>query len=285
VPLFLIISGFLIGSRQSSRAKLRLYFRKFLRLHVLYGALYWILEPLRGLEYAPITLKGVLMHFAGAAYAGQFYLFVLPQLYFVLAFLVPERFWGSTKLLLGSLLLGAGTVALLAWSFETRGADPMWRLLASQEKSLVFLWLFPFCLGMWVGVRFASAPRAPGSAAFCLLLVVLALSAAALDLPATAGAEHADQFPYARWSIGLGAALLAFTLPWVSRSLRLSQVGALGRESFGIFVLNPFILSVLQGQLGAATSVPESMLHTAVTLGIAFPLTRALRKRIPIAFP
>jgi len=283
VPLFLIISGFLVGSRRPSRAKLRLYFRKFLRLHLFYGALYWILEPLRGLEYAPITLKGVLMHFAGASYAGQFYLFVLPQLYFVLAFLVPERLWGSTRLLLGSLSLSAGTVALLTWSIEAPGADALQRVLARLGNASLFLWLFPFCLGLWVGERSASSPRTTLGAAFCVLLLLLAPSAAAFDWPATVGAIAG--VPYARWSIGIGATLLAFALPWASRNLRLPHVSALGRESFGIFVFNPVILSVLQGQFGAATNVSESMLSTAVTLAVAFPLTRVLRKRIPFAFP
>ena len=96
VPLFLIISGFLIGSRRPSRAKAFLYFRKFLRLHILYGALYWVVQPLSGASYAPVTLKSALMHFAAFSYAGQFFLFALTQIYFILAVFVPERFWGCS---------------------------------------------------------------------------------------------------------------------------------------------------------------------------------------------
>ena len=285
VPLFLVISGYLLGSRQPSQAKAFLYFRKFLRLHIIYGGLYWVAQPLFGTQYAPVTPKSALMHFAAFSYAGQFYLFVLPQIYFVLAVLVPERFWGSAILILGSLPLGVGTVALVVQTFSGSGADPLLRLLAGQAEATIFLWFFPFALGMWAGRRFAGSTRAIGGGALCLVLALLAAGVASLDLPATAGGGYEDAFPYVRWSIGIGATLLAFTLPWASRGLRLSPVAAIGRESFGIFVLNPLILGLLRRHLGDVATVSESLLYMAVTLGIALLLARVLRKRIPFAFP
>jgi surface polysaccharide O-acyltransferase-like enzyme len=284
VPLFLIISGFLLGSRPPSRARALRYFWKFLRLHILYGALYWAAQPLFGVPYAPITPKSAVMHFAAFSYAGQFFLFVLPQIYFVMALLVPERLWGSKQLLLGSLLLAAGTSALVVWCFGAPGADPLLRKLAGQGEASASLWLFPFCLGMWVGRRFARSPRGDGGGASCAVLAILAVAVAALDLPATAGGGYDDAFPYVRWSIGIGAALSAFTLPWASRGLGLPPLAAIGRESFGIFVLNPLILGLLRRHLGDVATLSESLLYTAVTLGIAWLLTRLLRRRIPFAF-
>lgn len=285
VPLFLTISGFLLGSRQPSRAKAFLYFGKFLRLHVLYGALYWAVQPLFGTGYAPVTPKSAVMHFAAFSYAGQFFLFVLPQLYFVMALLVPERLWGSSIVVLGSLALGAGTVALVAWSFGAPGMDPLLRLLVGQAEASACLWLFPFSLGMWMGRRFAGSDRAIAGRATCLALALLSAGVAALDLPATAGSGYEDRFPYVRWSIGIGATLLAFTLPFAARVLRLGPVGALGRESFGIFVLNPLILGLLGHHFGYAATVSESVLYAVVTLAIAYLVTRVLRERIPFAFP
>jgi peptidoglycan/LPS O-acetylase OafA/YrhL len=132
----------------------------------------------------------------------------------------------------------------------------------------------------------ASAPLAARSGAVAsLLFAVLGIGVAALDLPATSVPSYTNSFAYARWSIAIGAALFTLALPWASRNLRMPGFEALGRESFGIFVFNPLILGIFAWQLGRATTVTESLLRTGATVAIAFPLTRALRKRLPIAFP
>ena len=286
VPLFLVVSGFLLGSRPPSRAKASRYFWKFLRLHLLYGALYWVVQPpLVGTAYAPVTPKSALMHFAAFSYAGQFYLFALTQIYFAFAFLLPEKLWSRATLLLASAALHAATVAALGWSFGDPGAGPLTRLLVGQAEATAFLWLLPFCLGVWLGARVARAPEAFSGPAASALFAALAVILVTLDLPPTDGVSYAQRFPYARWSIAIGAALLALAVPCASRHLRLGPVAALGRESFGIFVLNTLILGVLRRAFGGVESVPESALYAAVTLAIAFLLARALRPRIPFAFP
>ena len=284
VPLFLIVTGFLIGWKRPSREKRLALFWKFLRLHVLYGALYWAAQPLLGVAYPAFTFKSALMHFAAFSYPGQFYLFALTQLYLA-SVALPGRSLGSAGLLLASAALGAATVALVAWSFASPDAGAWLRLLTGQAEATLFLWLFPVCLGMWIGARFARWPRSLASGAACLSFAIAALGVAILDLPPTDGAGYTRSFPYARWSIGLAATWLAFTLPWAAQRLRLPPLAALGRESFGIFVLNPLALGVLQRQLGAIDGVAESALYTAVTLAITFLVTRVLRKRIPIALP
>lgn len=285
VPLFLVVSGFLLGARPPSRAKAGRYFWKFARLHLLYGAFYWAVQPLVGVPYAPLTPKSAVMHFAAFSYAGQFYLFALTQLYFAFAFLVPERLWSSPRLLAAAALLHAGTVVALVWSLGATGASPLLRVLVGQAEATAALWLLPFCLGTFVGGRFARAPGSGAGAARCALLALGAVALVTLDLPPTGGAGYAERFPYARWSISLGAALLALAVPFASRRLRLGPVAALGRESFGIFVLNPLILGVLRLHLGDIESVPESALYLALTLAIAYGLARVLRPRIPFAFP
>jgi fucose 4-O-acetylase-like acetyltransferase len=285
VPLFLVISGFLIGSSRPPRAKLVLYFWKFVRLHLLYSAFYWALEALGFREGRPLTLKNALMHFAAFAYAGQFYLFILPQIYFLFAFLIPERLRSTTGLLVGSLLLSTGCVAFLAASVSSGSSAPLPWIIANQAEATLVAWLFTFTVGIWMGARSAHPRLSRSGAVPSLLFAIMAATLAALDLPATDGVDYVVHFPYARWSILIGTALLAAALPWASRSLRLGPVEAVGRETFGIFVFNPVILGILVNQLGSVATLSRSFLYAAATVGIAYSITRLLRRRIPFAFP
>jgi len=285
VPLFLVISGFLIGSSQPPRAKLVLYFWKFVRLHLLYSAFYWALEPLGFREGRPLTLKNALMHFAAFAYPGQFYLFVLPQIYFLFAFLVPERLRSTTGLLVGSLLLSAGSVAFLAASVSSGSSAPLPWIFAGQAEATLVVWIFAFTVGIWMGARAADPRLSRSGAVSSLMFACMAATLTALHLPATDGVDYVERYAYARWSVLIGTALLAAGLPWASRGLRLGPVEALGRESFGIFVLNPVILGILINQLGNVATLARSFLYAAATLAIAYSITRLLRRRIPFAFP
>jgi fucose 4-O-acetylase-like acetyltransferase len=285
VPLFLVITGFLIGRNQPPREKLAGYFWTFLRLHLLWGAFYWALEPLGLQEAQDLTVKNALMQFAAFSYAGQFYLVVLVQIYFLFGFFVPERMRTSPGLLAGSLLLAAGCVAFLAASVSSGSAAPLPWILAGHAESTPVVWSFAFTAGIWMGARPAASRLARLGALPGLLLVGLAAAVTALDLPATDGADYVKRFPYARWSVLIGTALLAAALPWASRHLRLGPLASLGRESFGIFVLNPVILLVLTRQLGDAATLSQSLLYAAATLAIGFAVTRLLLRRVPFALP
>jgi peptidoglycan/LPS O-acetylase OafA/YrhL len=183
---------------------------------------------------------------------------------------------------LASAALAIATVALLA--ARVAGPSTLIGVAASQAEGTAFLWLFPFCLGMWIG-RSGAPARAPGGAALGIAIALIAASLAALDFPHTDGPGYADRFAYARWSIGIGTILLAFALPIASRSLRLAPVEALGRESFGIFVWNPLITGVLKLHGLHPVDVWDSLLFLTLTLAIAYPLSRALRRLVPFAFP
>jgi surface polysaccharide O-acyltransferase-like enzyme len=284
VPLFLCISGFLVGIRCPSRSKVAQYFAKFLRLHLLYSVLYWLFEPLRLGAYQPLTLEAVLLHFGAYGYAGQFYLFALLQIYFALAFLIPQRLWTSRALLVGSLALAAAAVAGLAWSYSAGADGAIAPWIRGYGESSLFLWLYPFSLGIWLGHHFGAPAPTPVLAASSILLALAAMAIAVLGVPVFGSAVYLAHCPYARWPILIGTTALAGAIPWASRTLRLAPLAALGRESFGVFVLNPLILDIWALQLGRATAISDSMLRAAVTLAIAFALSRTLRKRIPFAF-
>jgi peptidoglycan/LPS O-acetylase OafA/YrhL len=283
VPLFLVMSGYLIGSRPPPQAKLAGYFWKFLRLHLIYGAFYWALEPLSAGHYRALSPKNALMHFAAFAYPGQYYLFVLPQIYLLFGFLIPERRRSQTGLLLASLLLSAGCIALLAASVASGSAAPPPGIVAGHAEASFVLWLFAFCAGVWVGARERSFARLGGAGS--LLLLAAAAGLAVFELPRTDGAAYLERFAYARWSILIGTALMAAALPWAAHRLRLPPFEALGRESFGIFVFNPAILFLLARAVGQVETLPRSLAYLAVTLAVAYGLARTLRPRLPIAFP
>jgi peptidoglycan/LPS O-acetylase OafA/YrhL len=285
VPLFFAISGFLLGRRWPSRDKLASYFWKFLRLHLLYGAFYFALEPLRFGVYRTLTVKWVVMHFAAYSYPGQFFLFVLPQIYFLFAFVVPERARSSTPLLAASLALAAATVTWIASAFDAAfEGGLLFGKLAGSAEALATLWLFPFVLGIVLGRRVGvRAPSSSGLAA-SLAVAVLAAALAAFDLPETVDPSYVLLFAYARWSILIASTLLALTLPWIAGRAGFAPLSALGRESFGIFVLNPLVIGMFVLAAGPPHTVAGSLALSAAAIAIAYALTRWLRPRLPFAF-
>jgi peptidoglycan/LPS O-acetylase OafA/YrhL len=285
VPLFFAISGFLLGRRWPSRQKLASYFWKFLRLHLLYGAFYFALEPLRFGVYRTLTVKWVVMHFAAYSYPGQFFLFVLPQIYFLFAFVVPERARSGAPLFAASLALAAATVAWVASAFAAGFEGPLQGRLAGSAEALATLWLFPFVLGIVLGKRVGV--RAPSGTALAASLAVAALAAvlAAFDFPETVDPSYVLIFAYARWSILIASTLPVLTLPWIAGSEGVAPLSALGRESFGIFVLNPLVIGMFVLAAGPPHTVAQSLALSAAAIAIAFALTRWLRPRLPFAFP
>jgi peptidoglycan/LPS O-acetylase OafA/YrhL len=284
VPLFLMISGFLIGTGQPPREKLVGYFWKFVRLHLLYSAFYWATEPWGVGAWRELTLKNALMHFAPFSFPGQFYLFVLPQIWFVFAFLVPSRLRSTTGLLLASLAIAAATIAFVA-SCMSSGRSPLpWWALGHASATLLG-WLYPFTLGIWVGARAAAGPFARLGGPACGLLAAAAAAIVAFDLPVTDGPYYLRHFGYLRWSLLIGMTLLALALPWLARNLRLPPFEALGRESFGVYVFNPLVLGLLILGFGVVTDVPRSLAYGAVMIAVSFVVSRPLRRRIPFAFP
>jgi surface polysaccharide O-acyltransferase-like enzyme len=285
VPLFLLITGYLIGLRRPPREKLVATGWKFLRLHLIYSAFYWALEPLAVGAWRELTLKNALMHFAPFSFPGQFYLFILPQVYFVFGFLVPERLRASTGVLAASLALALATVAFLAASIAAGHSAPLPWMLVGHSEATPLVWLFAVAAGIWVGAR-ADNPRfARVGALPSLALAALAALLAACDWPPTDGPDYLRHFGYARWSLLIGTALLAPCLPWAARALWLPGLEALGRQSFGVFVFNPLILGLLSHNVGHIETLSQSAAYAAVMLAGAYGLARWLRPRLPFAFP
>ena len=287
VPAFLLVTGFLSGIKQSGPDKLAGYFRTFLRLHLVYGLFYWGVSLLRNGLPDSLTAKSVVLHFGVASYAGQFYLAILVQLFLVAAFLLPARFWERGSAVL---LAAAAAVAGIGWLYLLFGLpdlaaglpDPLPVLLGFQSG--IWLWLYYFALGGWLGHR---ARTGGGVApAWTPLLLGAALLLAALDLPTLPGWEEDLALrPYTRPSILLASTLLAFALPALARRDAPGPLRRLGVESFGVFVLNPALLLALSDLLGRPATLGSSWLYVAAAVAAAVPLTRLARRWLPFMVP
>lgn len=281
VPIFLVVTGYLAGRKGTSRDKLAGYFRRFLALHLGYGAFYWALDLVHHGAPGTLTPKAVLLHFGAGAYAGQFYFAILLQLFFLAAFALPERFWRRAAWLPVSAAAALGGALLL--QAEPDGGTPLGWIARARENPF-WLWLFYFQLGGLLGARAADATLralAPGRA-FPAALLVAGVAVVVLGAPPP-GAE--GTLRYARVSILAGSTLVALAVPALAALSAPAWLRGLGRESFGIYVLNPAILGVLFSWAGQPATPWGSWLFAGITLASAFAATRVLRRYAPFALP
>jgi peptidoglycan/LPS O-acetylase OafA/YrhL len=286
VPAFLIVTGFLAGSKQTGRARFAAYFRRFLGLHVAYGLFYWLVEIVRTRRLEAPGLKGALLHFGEAAWPGQFYFVILIQLFFLAAFVLPPSFWRSPAWVWASALAAVAGIAALPCLREIPDAGAASHLVrgVAGSGSGIWLWLYYFALGGILGDR-ARGGRLP--AALCDRrvawgLVALAASLVALDWPRW-GDPLVD--PYARASVWTGASLVGLAVPALAGGSPPRGLQRLGAASFGVFVLNPALLFALQAVFGVARDPWTSWGMVAAVALIAVPLTEQLRRRAPALVP
>ena len=287
VPLFLAVSGYLAGLKGISRARFAAYFRKFLKLHVIYSAFYWLLSVLRQGVADDITVKDVLLRFGAGAYAGQYYFAILVQTYFVAAFLLPSRFWQRWWVLPASALAAVAGTILLAVTFDASEPAPALALLARLRAEPVWLWFFYFALGATLGARDAdrTALGAPPLLAPALTATCAGVAIATLGVPALVSADFAVAFPYSRLPIFLGSTLLVIALPLLARAPDPSPLVRLGRESFAVFVFNPALLMLLVDLLGKPEHPWSSWGYVAITACGCLLIATFLRRRAPWLLP
>jgi peptidoglycan/LPS O-acetylase OafA/YrhL len=113
------------------------------------------------------------------------------------------------------------------------------------------------------------------------LLVALAVAIAMFGVPLPGDAANPMDYAYQRPRIYLATTLVALALPSIARIRFGRWLPSLGRDSFGIFVLNPAILTVLFATLGAPDEPTVSLLLAGATLAISQPLARQMRRRLP----
>jgi peptidoglycan/LPS O-acetylase OafA/YrhL len=286
VPLFLLLSGLLAGLRATPRDRFASYFWRFLRLHIVYALAYTLFSMAwRGDEIG--TAKELLVRFAGGGFPGQYYFLILLQVYFAAAFLVPRKLWART----GTVIACAGLVALgIVFCHEVReGAflaglpREAKRALASQMPA--WLWFYDFALGAWVGERMRRGTIRTPPPLLTGLLVAGALVIVTVGLPLPGDAADVKIYAYLRPRIYVALTLLAFALPGLAK-LRFGRgLRMLGRDSFGVFVLNPAVLAVLFGIILEPDGPALSLVFATLALAICLPIARQMRQHTPWLYP
>jgi surface polysaccharide O-acyltransferase-like enzyme len=149
------------------------------------------------------------------------------------------------------------------------------------DKLLVWLWLYDFALGAWVGSQMRRRAESPPSTLWAAALVALAVAIATFGVPLPGDAANPRDYAYQRPRIYLAITLLALALPSIARMRFGRWLPSLGRDSFGIFVLNPAVLTVLFAAFGAPSVPAASLLFAFATLITCQPLARQMRLRLP----
>ena len=285
VPLFLIVTGYLNGLHGSDPGKLAGYFRTFLRMHLVYGAIYFAIFLATG-GLAEVSARSIWRAFGAGAYAGQFYLVVLLQVFLLAGYVLPPHFWRATPALLASAALAWAGIFALAAAFQAEEPGVLLAMVGRLRGNPVWLWFFYFHLGAWLGsrsgkLRTGSPMSSLGAAAAVTLSVALATS----DVPSFTSDAFDATFPYARASIFLAATALAGAVPWLAGRATPSVLQGLGRESFAIYVLNPALLLGLYAIAGRPAGALTSWVYVAATVALASLAGSLLRRHAPLLLP
>jgi len=285
VPVFLIITGYLTGFKAKGRPALAVRFRRFLWLQLFYGAFYWAFGLRHGFP-DHLTLRAALLHFWAGSYPGQYYLVILVQLFFVTAFLLPTAFWRSRiSLVLSALGVVAGTVLL--WSYGAPNRSPLLAILDRGQDNSIWLWLFYFTLGGYLGSRLRDGSLASWSNRWgpALASMGLAITLILVDGALHAQANHDMAFPYTRLSVLVAATLVGLAVPTLAHWRAPGELQQLGRHSFAIFVFNPAVLGIFLDLYGRASQVWSSLIYVACILLVSLGIGVVLQKRAPLLLP
>lgn len=217
---------------------------------------------------------------SGQAYYHLYFLFVMIQFYCLLPFLLWSfRKWGGWIVLSLSLWCTLGTQTL-TWE-ETKNFFPV-PLEEEMIRRSFFPWLFYFCVGGWLGLRFhrtlSHLQRLP-------LMGLLAVSTAAgVLLVYQMACLHREGF-YTPETIIYALSILVLGLQLAQRC-RFSLLEATGRRSLAIYLIHPLMLSLLTPLTKSwipEETYPQFFFLFFVVLSISVGLTMVL-ERIPYGF-
>ncbi len=281
VPAFLAVTGYLAGLRGWLRPRLAGYFWKFLRLHLIYGAFYWLLSAPWGADSVDLTLREALLRFGAGGYPGQYYFAILVQILFASAFLLPDRFWRKLWIVPASAAIAVAGTMLLAAAVEAPAPGTALALLARLRGNPVWLWFVYFSLGAALGAHSTRLPERIRRLGPALVALALGVAIASAGVPSAMSDAFAASFPYLRLPIFLGSLGLIFALPTLARAEMPRWLVALGRESFGVFVFNPALLTLLNAGFGPSDSFGNSWLHAGIATAGSYAIAKGLRRFAP----
>jgi surface polysaccharide O-acyltransferase-like enzyme len=283
VPIFLGISGYLVGRAGTSQARFRRTTWRFVRLHIVWAVFYWAFAYAQGTTGIPTTLKAVAVRFADGAYPGQYYFVILIQVYGFCS-LLPDRreehFCGSRmSLLLGVVASGASLVLHDVIGSGGLGLPRGLSQVVSSANGIWLWWVF-FTAGAFAGRR-----EREGAWVFdgrlALAGTLLASAVALIAQPEFPRALEFSHAPYARLTVQVAAVVLILSLPGWSHLSAPRWVLLAGQRSFGVFVLNPALLFGVSAAVGMPAGWPETWAQAVFVMGLACWLQPRIERLFP----
>ncbi|PTX53673.1 surface polysaccharide O-acyltransferase-like enzyme [Melghirimyces profundicolus] len=281
-----MISGLILFYRYAGKNSISFgfYRKRLINIvvpYLLWSFIYLIYSQFTDPQNVPESLLGLLKNLmSGQAYYHLYFLFVMIQFYCLLPFLLWSfRKWGGWIVLSLSLWCTLGTQTL-TWE-ETKNFFPV-PLEEEMIRRSFFPWLFYFCVGGWLGLRFhrtlSHLQRLP-------LMGLLAVSTAAgVLLVYQMACLHREGF-YTPETIIYALSILVLGLQLAQRC-RFSLLEATGRRSLAIYLIHPLMLSLLTPLTKSwipEETYPQFFFLFFVVLSISVGLTMVL-ERIPYGF-
>jgi len=247
VPVFFMLSGLLLFYRYFGEETFpvkRFYQRRLLYIlvpYLLWSLFYLGYGRLAHPETAPRSAEGTLgALLIGEGYYHLYYIVVMVQFYLLLPFLIRafRRFGGLTAVSFAFLI---SLVASSTTWWELHSRLP-WVLPFSEHAMRLFpVWLFYFCLGGWFGLKVGMVRKWLGKIPLPAILLFFGSTGLFMLIDAFLR-KQMGFFQVSVIAYSVASLLLLFHLAEKGRG---SWVTLLGRHSFGIYLIHPWILNLL----------------------------------------
>lgn len=291
VPLFVLLSGFLLAYGGQEHLPLRRFLRRRLGRSlvpwVIWLPVYTIVGCLITHEVQP-TPAGV-WYWWSLGGGHLWYLLLVPQLY--IAYQVwPRSRWGIA---VAGVLAVAVQIVLCGYRLLTPDTWPATSFLLAHGFQVAPLWIGYFGVGIALGRWWAAAPRRTGVPVRVAAVVAAVGGAVLLLLVQGRGTPNGE------YATGTGAFLLPTLMPFTiavfiaaallggdllrDRTRVAEPIGAVSRYSLGIYIVHEALtyvsgplqfLPAVSTHLGLAVLV--LLVQVVITLGLAYVVSRLL---------
>ncbi|GGE16035.1 acyltransferase [Marinithermofilum abyssi] len=287
VPVFFLISGLILFYRYGGENPFPLqdFYRKRLVYimvpYFLWSLLYLIYSQWTDPQTVPDSLSGLFTALLiGKAYYHLYFLFVMVQFYLLFPFLRWFfRKWGGWVILVVAFWCTLGTQAL-TWE-ETKG---LFSVQPEEEilRRTVLPWLFYFCAGGWLGLRFHHAfsrlRRLP-----LIALHTVSSAAGVLLVYQMAYLNHGGFYTPTTMVYALSILVLGIQL---AQRFHFTWIEAVGKRSLGLYLIHPLVLhlsSSFSERWIPGGSWLQFFFVFAVVVSVSIGITKIL-ERIPYGY-